>query len=160
MEKGCTRDYSRAQPFLWIERVLLNVYGMVRLYLLSILRKDDGQDTIIEGSVDIIFLDARHRELTAEGRTAAFAADVVLLVILGIVFCLLRRRQGEYVVVVAQVNVFLIHTRQVGCHDIFAAPVFNIDFRHRELLLRPHKVIEEIIKNIRNTEFVVINNRE
>ena len=137
MEKGCTRDYSRAQPFLWIERVLLNVYGMVRLYLLSILRKDDGQDTIIEGSVDIIFLDARHRELTAEGRTAAFAADVVLLVILGIVFCLLCRR-----------------------HDIFAAPVFNIDFRHRNLRLRPHKIIEEIIKNIRNTEFVVINNRE
>ena len=115
-------------PF--VERVLLNVYDMVRLYLLGILRKDNGQDTIIEGSMDIIFLDTRHRELTAEGRTAAFAADVVLLVILGIVFCLLRRRQGEYVIVVAQVNVFFVDTWQIGCHDIFAAPVFNIDLRH------------------------------
>ena len=34
---------------------------MVRLYLLGILRKDNGQDTIIEGSMDIIFLDTRHR---------------------------------------------------------------------------------------------------
>ena len=50
-------------PF--VERVLLNVYDMVRLYLLGILRKDNGQDTIIEGSMDIIFLDTRHRELTA-----------------------------------------------------------------------------------------------
>ena len=97
----------------------------------------------------MVFLNAADLELAAEGLTRPFFADIVFLFVFFIFLFFMTGRNGQDILIIGQLDIFLGHARQIRRQDVFIFFVFYVDLRNAVgTVERLHKIAEEMIYKI------------
>ena len=118
------------RPFACVSKILPTLLDLDLLHLLggSGLRQIHFENAVLELRLDGGIVDIVDVEGAAESADAAFAADVVALVVFFLLGLILFGRDGQVAVLVVEGNVFLLYARQLCRKLVALLLVLDIDF--------------------------------
>ena len=126
------------------KRSAANLDRMRRLGLHGHLRQMHREDAVLVVGRGFRLVDAVDVERAAHAARAALAADVVALVILFVMRRLVLRADRQVVVLVRQLDVFLLHAGEFGREVVARAVVLDVDLEIGRVEVREERLVKDV----------------